>query len=72
LREAKLPNLQFALHVRRRVSSVNTVECLGRLWKITPTAHKNVLIVHHPKQHFWVTIPAETIETWPDGGAPRL
>ncbi len=64
--DSKLLNLHFALHVPRRVSSANTVEFLGHLWKITPTSHKNVLIVHHPGKHFWVTAPAKNIKAWPD------
>jgi hypothetical protein len=66
LPDQKLLNLHFALHVPRRVSSANTVEFLGQLWKITSTAHKNVLIVHHPGKHFWVTAPVKPIKTWPD------
>jgi hypothetical protein len=64
--EEKLLNLHFALHIPRRVSSANTVEFLGRPWKITPTAHKNVLIVHHPKKHFWITVPVKQPLAWPD------
>ena len=62
----KLLNLHFALHIPRRVSSANTVEFLGRTWKITPTAHKTVLIVHHPHKRFWITAPAKLPATWPD------
>jgi hypothetical protein len=64
--EEKLLNLHFALHIPRRVSSASTVEFLGRAWKITPTAHKNVLVVHHPQKHFWITTPAKHPLAWPD------
>jgi hypothetical protein len=64
--EEKLLNLHFALHIPRRVSSANTVEFLGRAWKITPSARKTVLIVHHPKQRFWVTTPARAPVAWPE------
>ena len=64
--EAKLLNLHFALHIPRRVSSAHTIEFLGRTWKIAPTAHKNVLIIHHPQKRFWVTAPAKGFKTWPD------
>lgn len=64
--EEKLLNLHFALHIPRRVSSANTVQFLGRTWKITPTQHKNVLIIHHPGQRFWITAPAKRPNLWPD------
>jgi hypothetical protein len=41
------------------------VEFLGRTWKITPTAQKTVLIIHHPQQHFWITAPAKFPAAWP-------
>lgn len=66
LPDAKLLNLHFALHIPRRVSSASTVEFLGRSWKITPTVHKTVLIVHHPHQRFWITAPAKRPTSWPD------
>jgi hypothetical protein len=66
LPEEKLLNLHFALHISRRVSSANTVEFLGRTWKITPTAHKTVLIIHHPHQRFWITAPTKQPKAWPD------
>jgi len=62
----KLLDLHFALHLPRRVSSANTVEFLGRTWNITPTQHKNVLIIHHPFKHFWVVTPTKRVITWPD------
>ena len=61
-----LLNLHFALHLTRRVSSANTVEFLGRTWQICPTAHRTVLIVHHPEKRFWVTAPAKLPNAWPD------
>jgi hypothetical protein len=64
--DKKLLDLHFALHLPRRVSSANTVEFLGRTWNITPTQHKNVLIIHHPLKHFWVVTPAKRIITWPN------
>lgn len=64
--DEKLLNLHFALHIPRRVSSANTLEFLGRSWKITPTGHKTVLIVHHPNKHFWVITPSKPLVTWPD------
>ncbi len=64
--EEKLLNLHFGLHISRRVSSANTVEFLGRSWKIAPTARKTALIVHHPNKHFWVTSPAKSPAAWPD------
>jgi transposase InsO family protein len=64
--EQKLLNLHLALHLGRRVSAANTIEFLGRTWKIAPTAHKRVLIVHHPGKHFWVTTPAKGFKAWPD------
>lgn len=66
LLEEKLLNLHFALHIPRRVSSASTVAFLGRTWNITPTAHKNVLIIHHPQKHFWITAPAKLPIAWPD------
>lgn len=64
--EEKLLNLHFALHLSRRVSSANTIEFLGRSWRITPSARKSVLIVHHPGKHFWVTTPTKSPTAWPD------
>jgi transposase InsO family protein len=64
--EEKLLNLHLALHLGRRVSSANTIEFLGKTWKIAPTAYKRVLIVHHPQKHFWVTAPARGFKVWPD------
>ena len=62
----KLLDLHFALHIPRRVSSASTIEFLGKTWNITPTQHKNVLIIHHPLKHFWVVVPTKRITTWPD------
>lgn len=64
--DEKLLNLHFAIQIPRRVSSVNTVEFLGQRWKITPTQHKSVLIVHHPEKRFWITVPARLPKVWPD------
>ncbi len=64
--EEKVLNLHFALHLFRRVSSANTVEFLGRTWKIASTQHKTVLIIHHPEKRFWITAPAKRVIAWPD------
>ena len=31
-----------------------------------PTAHKTVLIVHHPQKHFRIIQPAKPLTAWPD------
>ncbi len=62
---ASLLNLHLALHVARRVSSASTIEFLGRTWKITPTNHKTVIIVHHPCQRFWVIPQTKALSKWP-------
>jgi len=61
-----LLNLHLALHIPRRVSSASTIEFLGRTWKISPTNCKNVLIIHHPNQRFWVIPPTKNLLKWPD------
>jgi hypothetical protein len=61
-----LLNLHFALHIPRRVSSASTVAFLGRIWNISPTGYKTVLIVHHPEKRFWITAPAKLSTAWPD------
>ena len=63
--EEKLLNLHLALHIPRRVSSASTVEFLGRLWSISPTTHKFVLIIHHPHKHFWIAEPVKRPKIWP-------
>lgn len=61
-----LLDLHFALHLPRRVSSASSVEFLGRTWKISPTRHQSVLIIHHPHKHFWVLPPTKNPSKWPD------
>ena len=61
-----LLDLHFALHIPRRVSSASSIEFLGQTWKIAPTRHQSVLIIHHPNQHFWVVPPSKKIAKWPD------
>lgn len=63
---ASLLNLHLALHIPRRVSSASTVEFLGKTWKISPTLHKTVLIVHHPGIRFWVIPQTKNLSKWPD------
>lgn len=61
-----LLNLHFALHVSRKISSASSIEFLGKTWKITPTLHKSVLIIHHPNLRFWVVSPTKDLSKWPD------
>lgn len=61
-----LLDLHLALHIPRRVSSASSVEFLGRTWKITPTRHHSVLIIHHPNQRFWIVPPTKNPSKWPD------
>jgi hypothetical protein len=61
-----LLNLHLALHIPRRVSSASSIEFLGRTWKIAPTRHHSVLIIHHPKSRFWVIPPTKNFAKWPD------
>jgi transposase InsO family protein len=61
-----LLDLHLALHISRRVSSASSVEFLGRTWKIAPTLHHSVLIIHHPNSHFWVIPPTKNLSKWPD------
>lgn len=56
----KLLDLHMAFHEARRVSSANTVDHLGRVWRISPTLKKTVWLVIHPDIRFWV------IESRPD------
>ncbi len=63
---SSLLNLHLALHVPRRVSSASTVEFLGKTWKISPTNHNNVTIIHHPGRHFWVIPQTKDLSKWPD------
>jgi hypothetical protein len=63
---SSLLNLHLALHVPRRVSSASTVEFLGKTWKISPTQHKNVMIIHHPGSLFWVIPQTKDLSKWPD------
>ena len=63
---SSLLNLHLALHVPRRVSSASTVEFLGKTWKISPTNHKNVTIIHHPGRRFWVIPQTKDLSKWPD------
>ncbi len=62
---ATLLDLHLALHIPRRVSSASTVEFLGRTWRIAPTRHHSVLIIHHPNKHFWVIPSAKNLSKWP-------
>jgi hypothetical protein len=62
---ASLLNLHLALHLPRRVSSASTIEFLGRTWKISPTNHKTVVIVHHPNSRFWVIPQTKVLSQWP-------
>lgn len=61
-----LLNLHFALHIPRRVSSASTVEFLGKTWKISPTNHQTIIIVHHPCRRFWVIPQTKNLSKWPD------
>lgn len=47
-------DLFMAYHEPRRVSPANTVDFLGRQWRITPTLKKTVWLVIHPDLVFWV------------------
>jgi hypothetical protein len=40
-------------------------ELLGKTWKISPTNHKHVLIVHHPGSRFWVIPHTKKLSKWP-------
>jgi hypothetical protein len=61
-----LLDLHLALHIPRRVSSASSIEFLGRTWKIAPTRHHSVLVIHHPNQRFWVVPPTKNLSKWPD------
>jgi hypothetical protein len=61
-----LLNLHFALHIPRQVSSASSIEFLGRTWRISPTLHRSVLIIHHPNRRFWVLPPTKNLSKWPD------
>lgn len=61
-----LLDLHLALHIPRRVSSAASVDFLGRTWKIAPTRHHSVLIIHHPDKRFWVVPPTRNLSKWPD------
>jgi len=63
---ASLLNLHLALHIPRRVSSASTVEFLGKTWKIAPTNHQSVLIIHHPNSRFWVIPQTQNLSKWPN------
>jgi len=62
---AALLNLHLALHIPRRVSSASTIDFLGRTWKISPTNHKTVIIIHHPQSRFWVVPQTGKLSKWP-------
>ena len=56
----RLLDLHIALHEARRVSHANTIDHLGKSWRISPTLKKTVWLVIHPGIRFWV------VESRPD------
>jgi hypothetical protein len=60
-------DLHLAIYLQRRLNTDYTLDFLGRAWPITPTAKKNVTVVHHPGQRFWVIphLPDPHKPVWP-------
>jgi hypothetical protein len=53
--------------VQRRPNADDTLDFLGRVWPISPTARKTVTLGHHPGQRFWVIphAPDPQHPVWP-------
>jgi hypothetical protein len=64
-----LLDLPLARYLQRRGNADYTLDFLGRVWPISPTARKSVTLLHHPDQRFWVIphLPDPHQPIWPDG-----
>ena len=62
-----LMDLHLALYHQRRLNTDHTLDFLGHNWPVTPVARKNVTIIHHPNQCFWVVadLPDPQHPVWP-------
>ena len=62
-----LLDLHLALYLQRRLNADYTLDFLGKNWPVTPVGQKNVTLVHHPNQCFWVIphLPNPHNPIWP-------
>lgn len=63
-----LLRLHLAQHIRRYVSSANTIEFNGRTYHINPIHYKQVWLIVHPDREFWVVSckPNPLSPQWPN------
>jgi hypothetical protein len=62
-----LLDLFMAYHEPRRAALANTVDFMGKTWRISPTQKKTVWLVIHPDNVFWVVDqePDPQKQGWP-------